>query len=243
MVTEDSESHFGTTVCAFAFNGDETKFHAWEGKTLALAASKGFLLALTMTEKKPGLTVEEFEYGEVEEPGAQPTGVPAGTGAETGVVATTRRPTTTAEYRKYLACAAAWTYLVASCTDKAYCLIERAEGDPFLAWSILQEKYMATDAEENFPDLSEAFANCKLNETKKDPELWFNDLDHFNMRIGRINKKYEKDDLQMKSHIMTSMSSGFDSVVLKYRGELATTPLVKLRKEITLQYKALVKVG
>ena len=128
-------------------------------------------------------------------------------------------------------------------TDKAYCLIERAEGDPFLAWSILQEKFMATDAEENFPDLSEAFANCKLNETKKDPELWFNDLDHFNMRIGCINKKYKKDDLQMKSHIMTSMSSGYDPVVLMYRGELATTPLVKLRKEITLQYKALVKVG
>jgi hypothetical protein len=84
-----------------------------------------------------------------------------------------------------------------------------------------------------------------LNKTnKKDPELWFNDLDHFNMRIGRINKKYEKDDLhQMKSHIMTLMSSGFDPVVLKYRGELATTPLVKLRKEIALQDQALVKAG
>jgi hypothetical protein len=219
------------------------EFRAWEGKTLALAASKGFLLALTTAERKPGLTVEEFEYGEVEVPGTQPTGVPAGTGAETRVVASTTRPTTTAENRRYLARSAAWTFLVASCTDKAYALIERAEGDPFLAWSILQEKYMATDAEENFPDLSEAFANCKLNETKKDPELWFNNLDHFNMRIGRINKKYEKDDLQMKSHIMTSMSSGYDPVVLKYRGELATTPLAKLRKEITLQYKALAKAG
>ena len=243
MVAEDSESNFGTTVRAFAFSGDETMFRSWEGKTLALAASKGFLLALTSAEKKPGLTVEEFEYGEVEEPGVQPTGVPVGTGAEARVAATTTRPTTTAENRRYLARAAAWTYLVASCTDKAYALIERAEGDPFLAWTILQEKYMATDAEENFPDLSDAFANCKLNETKKDPELWFNDLDHYNMRIGRINKKYEKDDLQMKSHIMTSMSSGYDPVVLKYRGELATTPIEKLRKEITLQYKALVKVG
>ncbi|KAI2506319.1 hypothetical protein MHU86_8150 [Fragilaria crotonensis] len=63
------------------------------------------------------------------------------------------------------------------------------------------------------------------------------------MRIGRINVRYEKDDLQMKSHIMTSMSSGYDPVVLKYRGELAETPLVKLRKEITLQYKALLKTG
>ena len=47
----------------------------------------------------------------------------------------------------------------------------------------------------------------------------------------------------MKSHIMTSTSSGYDPVVLKYRGELAVTLLMKLRKEITLQYKALVKAG
>ncbi|KAI2503036.1 hypothetical protein MHU86_11384 [Fragilaria crotonensis] len=60
------------------------------------------------------------------------------------------------------------------------------------------------------------------------------------MRIARINKS-ELDDLQMKSHIMTSMSSGYDSVVVKYRGELAETPLVKLRKEIGLQYKTLLK--
>jgi hypothetical protein len=47
----------------------------------------------------------------------------------------------------------------------------------------------------------------------------------------------------MKSHIMTSMSASYDPVVLKYRGELAETPLVKLKKEISLQYKALVKAG
>ena len=47
----------------------------------------------------------------------------------------------------------------------------------------------------------------------------------------------------MKSHIMTLMSNGFDPVVLKYRGKLATTSLVKLRKEIALQDQALVKAG
>jgi hypothetical protein len=166
MVAEDSESNFGTTVCAFAFNGDETSFRSWEGKTLALAASKGFLLALTKAEARLGLTIEEYEYGEVEEPVMQPTVVPAGgTGVVGGTAATASRATTAVENCKYFARAAAWTYLVASCTDKAYALIERTEGDPFKAWSILQEKYCATDAEENFPDLSEAFANCKLNET------------------------------------------------------------------------------
>jgi hypothetical protein len=146
------------------------------------------------------------------------------------------------ENRKYNALAAAWTYLVASCTDKAYALIERCAGDPYAAWTILQEKYCSTDAEENYPDLAEAFSACKLVEVKKDPELWFNDLDHLNMRIGRINTKYEKDELQMKSHIMNSMSTGYDPVIVKFRGELADTTLTKLHMEIVLQYKSLLKV-
>ncbi len=88
--------------------------------------------------------------------------------------------------------AAAWTYLVASCTDKAYALSERCKGDPFEAWSILQEKYCATDAEENYSKLDLAFSDCRLVGIIKDPELWFNDLVHLNMRLARIILKYEK---------------------------------------------------
>ena len=158
-------------------------------------------------------------------------------------LAATTRPTTAAENRKYLAKAAAWTYLVASCTDKAYALIERCDGDPFKAWAILQEKYCTTDAEENYPELDQAFSDCKLAGTKKDPELWFNDLDHLNMRLARINLKYEKDELQMKSHMMTSMSNDYQSVIVKFRGDLNETSLAKLRKEVVLQFKTLVKGG
>ena len=241
-MAEQKEPTFGSTIRAFAFDGDETKFRSWEGKTVALAGSKGFLLALTKAPTASGLTAEEFENGEVVELGAELTGggVDA-TGAPLRAASTTRAPTA-AENRKYNARTAAWTYLVASCSDKAYALIERCEGDPFKAWTVLQEKYCSTDAEENYPELAEAFSACKLIEVKSDPELWFNNLDHLNMRICRINEKYEKDELQMKAHIMNSMSSGYDPVILKFRGELAETSLVKLRKEIVLQYKSLLKV-
>ena len=236
---DEKDSSFGATIRAFAFDGDETKFRSWEGKTLALASSKSFLLALTKAETTKGLTAEEFEDGLVEVPGVETT--EPGTDAVL-VGAPSTRATTALENRKYIARAAAWTYLVASCTDKAYALIERCTGDPHTAWKILQEKYCSTDAEENYPDLAEAFSACKLVEVKKDPELWFNDLEHLNMRIGRINAKYEKDELQMKSHIMNSMSNGYDPVIVKFRGDLAGTSLIKLRKEIVLQYKSLLKV-
>ena len=80
------------------------------------------------------------------------------------VTAATSCPTTAAENDSVKA--AVWTYLVASCADKVYALFERCEGDPFKAWSILQEKYCATDAEENYPELDQAFSDCKLVGTK-----------------------------------------------------------------------------
>ena len=113
-----------------------------------------------------------------------------------------------------------------------------------MAWSILQEKYCATDAEENYPKLDRAFSDCKLAGTQKDPELWFNDLDHLNtMQLARINLKYQKDELQMKSHMMTAMSNDYESVIIKFRGNLNDTMLVKLCKEVVLQYKSLIKTG
>ena len=91
--------------------------------------------------------------------------------------------------------------------------------------------------------MDQAFSNCKLVGTQKDPELWFNDLDHLNMRLSRINLKYEKGDLQMKSHMMTAMLNDYDSVIVKFCGNLSKTPLAKLRKEVVLQFKTLVKAG
>jgi hypothetical protein len=63
------------------------------------------------------------------------------------------------------------------------------------------------------------------------------------MRLARINLKYEKDDLQMKSHMMTSMSDDYRSVIINFRGDLNETSLAKLRKEVVLQFKALIKGG
>ena len=116
--------------------------------------------------------IEQFEYGKVKVTLAT---VPTTGGA---AVAAVMRSTTAAENRKYLSRAAAWTYWVTSCTYKAYALIKRCEGDPFMAWPMLQEKYCATDAEENYPELDQGFSDRKLVVMQKDPELWFNDLDH-----------------------------------------------------------------
>ena len=63
------------------------------------------------------------------------------------------------------------------------------------------------------------------------------------MRLARINLKYQRDKLQMKSHMMTAMSNNYESVIIKFRGDLNDTMLVKLRKEVVLQYKSLITTG
>ena len=119
--TSESGTGFGTTVRAFAFDSNEVKYRSWKGKTLALASSKTFLLALTRESTGTALTVEQFKYGEVE---VMPATVATNCGG--AAVAAVMHPSTAAENGKYLARAAAWTYLVASCsTNKAYALIER----------------------------------------------------------------------------------------------------------------------
>ena len=40
--TAESRGGFGTTVRAFAFDGDEVENRSWEGKTLVLASRKDF---------------------------------------------------------------------------------------------------------------------------------------------------------------------------------------------------------
>ncbi len=95
---EYKESTFGSTIRAFAFDGDETKFRSWEGKSLALASSKSFLLALAKAELTKGLTAEEFENAEVEVPRMKLTDPAAG---EPTFAASTMRPPWVMENRKY----------------------------------------------------------------------------------------------------------------------------------------------
>ena len=233
-MTEENDTSFGTTVCAFKFNGDETLFRIWESRTLALAEAKDFLSALTKVPDEPGLTADQYEDGEVLEVG--PTGSDGIPPQSVRV-----RPCTTKEIRRYQARTAANTYLFSSCDGKAYALIEKHAGDPARAWSVLKDKYRSTDAEENYPMLSEKLSTSKLVEIERDPDLWFNDLDHLNSRLSRINSHFQLDELQLKAHIMNSMSKGYEPVVVKFRGELADISLDKLQKEVVLQYKWLLK--
>jgi hypothetical protein len=58
------EDASGVSIKAFELNRDATKFRIWEGKTLALAKSRGFFIALT-TDIGLTITHEEYKFGVV----------------------------------------------------------------------------------------------------------------------------------------------------------------------------------
>ena len=132
---EVNDGTASTTVRAFEFDGSDRKWRVWEVKTLALARSKGFLLALTVEEEKGSvITTEEFEAG-----GTTSAKVAEGSGSVDDEPEDVFTELTMRQKNKYLAQSAAWTYLVASYTGKAFGPIERHTGDHFKAWGVLQE--------------------------------------------------------------------------------------------------------
>jgi hypothetical protein len=54
--------------------------------------------------------------------------------------------------------------------------------------------------------------------------------------MAQIDLKYRTQEMQIKSHIICNLSHDYESVIIKFRGEIADTPLEKIKKEITLQY-------
>ena len=50
------------------------------------------------------------------------------------------------------------------------------------------------------------------------------------MRLARINVKYQKDELQMKSHMMTALSNEYERVIVKFRGDLNDTTIQVLNQ-------------
>ena len=47
--------------------------------------------------------------------------------------------------------------------------------------------------------------------------------------------------MQIKSHIICNLSHDYEPVIIKFRGQIANTPLEKIKKEISLHYDYLLK--
>ncbi len=188
------------------FNGEESKWRVWKGKVIAYALQKGFKKALTSTET----LISEDKLSDSN--------------------------TTELQKVKYKANINAYSFLALSCTDTAYGFIENCEterapdGDGAKAWKNLLDRYESTDIESEYSTIEAGLLSCEL--TTEGADKWFQDLEYWNQRLGRINTKYMRDELQMKTLIVSKLPKQLNSIKVKVSGDLSTTSMAKLQKMI-----------
>ncbi|MGH3056290.1 MAG: hypothetical protein ACRDL7_15055, partial [Gaiellaceae bacterium] len=98
----------------------------------------------------------------------------------------------------------AYNLLIQSTTGVVFQIVQNANGDAFKARNEIRQKY-EPDEEQDLVELEAKFIACKMTNPKSDPDIWYNDLEHMNGRIGRINPSFKRSDSQMKAIILANM--------------------------------------
>ena len=74
--------------------------------------------------------------------------------------------------------------------------------------------------------------NCKIKDTSLDPYIWFNDLYNLNIKLKKIKAKYEKDDDEIKAHIINVLPEEYNQVRVSCRINMSKMQFKYLKKEI-----------
>jgi hypothetical protein len=213
------------------FSNKAEDFPEWEIKMMSLAKQKGCMTAFV--REIATITFEEYEIGKVKEDTTDTT---------TGLTVTTERETTKEEKRFYRMRSEAWAMLLNSTTDIALAMIKNLQDTPFEGMKILRKKFVATDIEEDYIELEADFQRKTLV-LGEDPDNWFADLEALNIRLAAVNVKYEKDELQMKIHVINNMPEEFSGIKKKFRRALTSTTMEDIKAEISSEHKDLIKEG
>ena len=70
------------------------------------------------------------------------------------------------------------------------------------AWNALIEKYEVSDEkQESFNEVTNRCNNCRMKDTSKYTNIWFNEILYLNLKFNKIKAKYEKDEDDLKSYV------------------------------------------
>ena len=193
-------------VRTITFNGEEEKWRVWKGKVLAFAMYKGFISALT--DEKPLINEDEFYAKGMSQ----------------------------LEKRRYEANQQAYAFLALSCEGIAYGYVENCkssrapQGDAQQAWKNLLDRFEPTDLETEYATLEEGFNSCEL--TDEGPDKWFQELEYWNQRLGRVKMEFKRNEIQLKTYIVSKLPDDYAMIKVKVSGELESMSISKLKKII-----------
>jgi hypothetical protein len=184
MSTVDAESKWeGESIRVFPFTGKDKKL--WRAwSRKTLAVGKGKKWEKALTQD---LNIEELQNKEEE---------------------------LSQDERKSLAMNdAAWNYLVWACQDRAFNIIDKVKDNvAFKAWQMLKKKYEPKEVDA-YVQLQEEFQECKMESDKDDPTVFIEELEVINGYMGAIQDKYEKDDVEIISHIFSKLPASYSEFI------------------------------
>jgi hypothetical protein len=109
------------------------------------------------------------------------------------------------------------------------------DGNTFLTWTLLKEKY-ASNTTSTLIHLSGELNRCVLANTKTDPDKWFIRLDNLRMQMANVNKAYKKKDVELIAHISDKLTGEYSKVITVVE-EMISITLSKLKSKICAFYK------
>ena len=193
----------------FKFDGQESKWDEWSGKTLSLAKIKGFRAVYT-NDTKP---CSDDEYA-------------ASNDAEEKKIYELNDK---AYHLLIMSCSGIAFWLVHQAKTKRL-----MDGDAYLAWKNLCSRYEPS----GFSDLLRLIAqfnNCSLESTKSDPDEWFVELHFIQQKITKIDPTLKKQDAQVILHILSNLPDEYgDRITVQ---DITEISLTDLKAEIRALYR------
>ena len=102
--------------------------------------------------------------------------------------------------------------LIMSTSGISYGLVEKANGDAFVALKNLDAKWEPKQAED-LTELQKEFTGCVLDGTKEDPDLWWDRIYQFQQKFTSIGEKYTKEEFELKAHVLGNLPKEYISVI------------------------------
>lgn len=194
-----------SAIRVIPFKGQQDKWREWKGKALAFAIQRGF--RSSFDDDSELIKEDELDLDS----------------------------TTKVAKRKYNNNSLAYAFLILCCEETAYgfvenCTTDRApNGDAFLAWKQLHDRFEPKGVEDEYTYIEAKFHSFGLN---GDPDVFFQNLEYWNQRLGAVKQEYKRDELQLKVHILSKLPEKLKSIRIKLLGEVSTTPMEKLKQII-----------
>ena len=188
MSSDSSDSGDNTKVYKLR---SKKRFPIWKQKIVSAASSRGFeqfLLKDAAVKTQDELDMIETEYIN-----------------ETDDVKRRKLKGELSKYkRERKRSLAAADLITSNVRDKDLKQLAKCKLNPKAMFDVLSGKY-ENNEDEDIDDLLDDFKKCKLKSKKKDPEVWYTELDEINEQLEEIDNDFKKSKKEMTAHILANL--------------------------------------